>query len=237
MRFTQFFISLVCLFLTQGLFSFTAPPGYPVPAVSGNPELSYSRSLYSMLHLADNGLSFEAFDLGLKGMRELSAKGRLSRTDLISIADLSQSSCKKRLYVIDLERREVVIQTYVAHGRNSGEEFAKSFSNQPSSYQTSLGFYTTMNTYDGIHGLSLQLKGEEHGINDQAFDRAIVMHGADYVCASFIKQTGRLGRSQGCPAVPVNECESIVKKLKSGSCLFIYYPDKDYLMSSQLLND
>jgi hypothetical protein len=123
----------------------------------------------------------------------------------------------------------------VAHGRNSGEEFARFFSNVPNSNQSSLGFYLTGNTYQGKHGLSLKLKGIEQGINHFAEERAIVLHGADYVSESFIKKHGRLGRSQGCPAVSQELSKPIIEKIKEGSCLFIYSPDSKYFKSTRLI--
>ena len=120
----------------------------------------------------------------------------------------------------------------MAHGRNSGELLARQFSNLNASFQSSLGFYRTLGLYQGKHGLSMQLQGLEKGINDNAFARAIVMHGASYVSESVIRQTGQLGRSQGCPAVPTAECAPIVRAISGGSCLFIYSPDQQYLKRS-----
>lgn len=236
MKFATLIFSFLILLVAEGSFSsiHVDEMGLPV-AERYDPELIDGHNLYSIMQLGSVGLSYQAFDLALKGMKQLYASGHISRADILSIADLSQSSCRKRLYVIDLKNRKILFQTYVAHGRNSGEEYAQSFSNQPSSYKTSLGFYSTLGTYNGKHGLSLQLKGEERGINDHAYDRAIVMHGAPYVCSSFIQQTGRLGRSEGCPAVPVEECEPIVNSVKNGTCFFVYYPDRNYLLQSSLL--
>lgn len=200
-------------------------------------EITTSAGMYNTLELHNRGLSYEVFTLALRGMKKLQDAGKITQKGIVSIADMSQSSNKKRLYIIDLDHLQVLFQTYVAHGRNSGEEFAESFSNQPSSYKSSLGFYTTLDTYYGDHGLSLRLKGEETGFNNNAFDRAIVMHGAEYVDADFIRENGRLGRSQGCPAIPAAECSAIVNILKNGSCLFLYYPDKNYLSGSLLLKD
>jgi hypothetical protein len=129
-----------------------------------------------------------------------------------------------------------LFNTLVAHGRNTGEEFAKFFSNEPSSYKSSLGFYSTKNTYNGQHGLSLTLAGQEPGYNSNAESRAIVMHGADYVCNQFACTNGRLGRSLGCPAVSYELSMPIINTIKNGSCLFVYYPDSKYLASSKLLN-
>ncbi|MFH1321277.1 MAG: murein L,D-transpeptidase catalytic domain family protein [Bacteroidota bacterium] len=115
-------------------------------------------------------------------------------------------------------------------------EFARYFSNAPKSYKSSLGFYITGDTYYGKHGLSLYLDGMEEGFNDNARERAIVMHGAEYVSNNFIKKYGRLGRSFGCPSVPIELHKEIIRTIKGGTCLFIFYPDQKYESSSELLN-
>ncbi len=192
------------------------------------------REVYSDLHLSELGLNEKAFQLALKGWAKLKAKGKVSK-DIISICDFTQSSNQKRLYVIDLASGVLLFNTLVAHGKNTGEEFARYFSNNPSSLQSSLGFYVTKEAYTGSHGLGLKLTGIEPGFNDRAEERAIVMHGASYVCDHFINQYGRLGKSWGCPAVPFEVHEKIINTIKDGSCLFIYYPDKAYLAASKML--
>lgn len=187
-------------------------------------------SLYDTLELKELGLSDKAFQYAWYGIQKM----RLTNP-ILAIADFSQSSQNKRLYVIDLLHKKIVMHTYVAHGRNSGEKFATKFSNENSSYQSSLGFYRTLGTYIGKHGLSLKLEGIEKGINDRAYERAIVMHGADYVSESFIKNTGRLGRSQGCPAVSVADSKKLIKMLCNGAGLFIYSMDSKYLKNSKIL--
>ena len=187
-------------------------------------------SLYDSLHLEAAGLSREAFRYAWFGFRA----GGFSKP-ILAIADFSQSSRNKRLYVIDFKNNKVLLNTYVAHGRNSGQEFASKFSNVNSSFQSSLGFYRALSTYQGKHGLSLRLQGMEKNINDQALARAIVMHGADYVSEDFIRQTGRLGRSLGCPAVSQAVHESLIKLLHDGAGLFLYYPDNAYLSQSKIL--
>ena len=129
------------------------------------------------------------------------------------------------------------MNTWVAHGRNSGMEFAKKFSNKPRSRQSSLGFFITRQTYYGAHGLSLRLEGVERGINDKALQRAIVIHGADYIGEEKLNQNSHMGRSYGCPAVPKNESATLINRMKNGSCLFIYYPTQHYLEQSKILND
>ena len=131
---------------------------------------------------------------------------------------------------------KVLFNTWVAHGQGSGTEYATSFSNTNSSHQSSLGFYVTGTTYNGIHGTSLRLFGMDEGYNDAAFDRDIVVHGADYVSEKFIKEREYLGRSWGCPAVPSNLSLPIINTIKDGTCLFIYYPEKNYLLASNWLN-
>lgn len=186
--------------------------------------------IYDELKLDSNGLRKEVFEYALRGLQKTNFP-----KSVLSIVDLSQPSSKKRLYVIDLISHKLLFQTYVAHGRNSGELMAATFSNTHSSYQSSLGFYQTLGTYQGKHGLSLQLKGLERGFNDNAFSRAIVIHGADYVCEDFIRRTGRLGRSQGCPAIENALSKDIIQAIKGGSCLFVYSPNQNYLQKSTFL--
>lgn len=177
--------------------------------------------------------SFESFDMALEGFRKLKEKGLVEK-NILTLVDFSLSSTAKRLWVIDLDKNEVVFQTLVAHGRNTGEEYANVFSNQAESYKSSVGFYATGEIYRGKHGLSLKLDGLEKGLNDNARDRAVVVHGADYVSESFIKQNKRLGRSQGCPAIPVEMNEKIINVIKDKSCLFIYHPSQKEEIVSKL---
>jgi hypothetical protein len=145
------------------------------------------------------------------------------------------SSNAKRLWVIDLTTNKILYNSLVAHGRNTGDEYAKNFSNAPESYQSSLGFYATGEIYSGKHGRSLRLDGLEKGINSNARDRAVVIHGANYVSNSFIQNNKRLGRSLGCPALPMDLSNEIIQTIKDKSCLFIYYPSKAYKQTSKLL--
>ncbi len=142
--------------------------------------------------------------------------------NLITLIDFSKPSTAKRLYVIDLNKREIVFNTFVAHGQGTGNNYAKHFSNTEGSHQSSLGLYKTSNTYFGKHGYSLKLIGLDPGVNDNAMKRAIVIHGAEYVSEDFIKEHGRLGRSWGCPAVPKLLAKPIIDKIKNGSCVYIY---------------
>ena len=193
--------------------------------------------LYTELSLEDKGLGKKTFTYAYKGYRRLLDKKLIKESAYLTICDLSQSSNNRRLYLVDLSNDTVLLNTYVAHGRNSGGEFATRFSNKPSSLQSSLGFFITKDTYYGEHGLSLRLSGVETGYNDKAIRRRIVIHGADYVEEDWLKSSTFMGRSYGCPAVPEKECSQIINTIKNGSCLFIYYPSKIYLKGSKILND
>jgi hypothetical protein len=200
--------------------------------VEGDVAVKNTASLYDSLQLNQMNLSRNAFDFAMRGYNQLLSAGRLDNSNLVSIVDFSLPSSRKRLFIIDLKKKEVVFNTYVAHGRNSGKEMASQFSNEPESNKSSLGLYITGGTYIGKHGFSLHLAGQEKGINDNANSRAIVMHSAAYVSESAIKMQGFIGRSLGCPALPENLYRPIIEKIKNGSCLFLYSPDKSYAMHS-----
>lgn len=187
--------------------------------------------------LSAKGLRRDILELGLAGFNRLAAQGKVSRDSILTIVDFSQPSLEQRMYVIDLRRSQLLFQTVVSHGRNSGKEYARSFSNQHKSYQSSIGFYVTCGTYQGGNGYSLQLEGCEKGFNDNAKARAIVLHGADYAEVSTANlQRGYLGRSYGCPAVPMSIHRALIDRIKLGNALFIYSPDAGYLRSSPILN-
>lgn len=176
---------------------------------------------------------YEVFKKAFTGFLKLKAENSIKK-NILTIIDFSLSSNLDRMWIIDMNKMMVVHFNLVAHGRNSGEEYANNFSNIPSSYKSSLGFFLTDQTYTGKHGLSLVLEGVEAGINDRARERAIVMHGADYVSRKFIHDYGRLGRSFGCPSIPLEDHEEIIKMLSGGSCIYIYYPDYNYLKSTRM---
>ena len=178
---------------------------------------------------------FISFSNAIQGYYALKAKGQVNR-DILTVIDFSMSSNSKRLWVIDLSTNTILYNTLVAHGRNTGDEFAKSFSNSAESYKSSLGFYATGEIYTGKHGMSLRLDGLEKGVNDNARHRAVVIHGADYVAESFIKNNSRLGRSLGCPALPVELTKEIINTIKDKSCLYIYHPSRDAKSASRLLS-
>lgn len=191
-------------------------------------------SIYNSIQLLASGLNEQAFELAYTGYNKLIESGMVGRPEIITIADFSKASNEKRLYVINLLEGKLLFHTLVAHGRNSGSNYATQFSNKPSSYKSSLGFYLTLDPYIGDNGYSLKLEGLEKGINNNAFERAIVIHGSDYVSEQ-IASNGTIGRSFGCPAVPLKQSKSIINTVKKGSVLFIYHPSKNYLDQSELL--
>jgi len=194
-----------------------------------------SNKLYDSLKLNELGLSKEVLQMAYKGQQQLLNNGVLNNDAVVAIADFSQPSGQKRLYIIDTKNYRVLFNTYVAHGRNSGLTYAERFSNRPESLESSLGFYVTKNTYFGKHGLSLKLEGLEKGFNDNAEARAIVLHGAEYIGTSRA-DAAYMGRSFGCPAVPQAQSETVINLLKNGTCLFVYHPTEQYLHGSKILN-
>ncbi len=215
----------------------TLLPKSAAPAITPVVAENMIAGMYDSLRLNLMGLSKQAFQVAMQGFDYLVKAGQLTNNKIISIVDFSQPSSKKRLFVIDLDKMKVVFNTYVAHGSNSGKEYASSFSNQPESNKSSLGFYETMHTYNGKNGYSLHLQGLEKGINDKADSRAIVMHGADYVNESLIQSQGYIGRSWGCPAVPEKLHRPIIDKIKNGTCLFIYSASRTYFIHSRILKE
>ena len=180
-------------------------------------------------------VSDDAMKYALSGYAALNEAGKINKQDIITIVDFSKPSTEERLFVINLKTKKVIAKSLCAHGRNSGEIWAEKFSNSSESYQSSLGFYIASETYDGKNGFSLKLDGQEVGINDNARDRGVVIHAADYVSKDFIANNGKLGRSQGCPALPIEKNEKIISLIKGGTCLFIYHPNKFYRTHSPIL--
>lgn len=189
--------------------------------------LSLSRSIVSAYNSLDSNNyklpNFDAFSLALEGFYNLKENGIIKK-DVLTIIDYSLSSKVKRMWIIDLTENKIIMNSLVSHGKKSGEDYANDFSNLNESNKSSLGFFATGEVYQGKHGLSLKLDGLQEGINDNARQRSIVVHGAEYVSEDFIKNHNRLGKSQGCPAVPVELSKKIIQIIKDKSCLFIYHP-------------
>lgn len=178
-------------------------------------------------------VGWKAFRQAVAGYRRI--EGR--RRDVLTLIDFSLPSTAERLFVFDMARRRLLFSSVVAHGRNSGDNYATSFSNEYGSYKSSLGFYLTGSTYQGSNGYSLLLDGLEKGINDRARERAIVVHGAAYADPSVAIRGGRLGRSFGCPALPPGLSRPIIDAIKDGSVMYIYAPAPEYLAQSTVLKD
>lgn len=200
----------------------------PIPEVKSDSELLIEvlSSKYTELP------SPLALELALEGYDKLNSS---IQNQVLTVIDFSLPSTSKRLWIIDPEEGEILLHTVVAHGRNSGDLMAEKFSNKPESFQSSLGFYLTAETYHGKHGYSLRLDGLEKGYNDKARSRAIVIHGSDYATEAFAKSVGRLGRSLGCPALPSDLSKEAIDIIKEGSLLFIFGQDKNYLEKSSLI--
>lgn len=179
-------------------------------------------------------LNRNVLKLALTAYTNASKKGRVKKP-VLTVIDYSLPSNKQRMWVFDVRNEKLLYNTYVAHGKNSGVNLAKHFSNRHSSKQSSLGTYITKNTYIGHKGYSLNLQGLDRGFNDNAYDRRVVIHGAWYVEPDFIKRSGRAGLSWGCPAIAQTLAKPVINTIKNGSVVFAYYPDKKFLNHSGYL--
>jgi hypothetical protein len=198
---------------------------------------TYITSLYNQIDFEGNNvLSLEVFKKAYNGYLNLKNAGKLGDNNVLTICDFNLSSNEPRMWVIDLSKKKVLFNTYVAHGQGSGDMFATKFSNKMNSHQSSLGFYVTSEIYNGSHGLQLRLKGMDEGFNDDALDRGVVVHGSKYVSEDYAMTNGRCGRSWGCPAVAANLARPIINNIKGGSCLFIYANDEKYNSHAYWMN-
>ncbi len=189
----------------------------------------YVSDLYTAAKLQESGLNQSVFEKAVTGFYNLKNAGKLAANkSVITIADMSLASSAKRLWVIDLDKKAILLNTWVAHGKNTGDDSATRFSNVNSSNQSSLGFYVTGEIYMGKHGRSLRLDGMDNGFNDNARRRAIVVHGADYVSQGTINALGRLGRSLGCPAVAPELSDKLINTIEGKTLLFINGADQHY---------
>jgi hypothetical protein len=195
-----------------------------------------SDSLVPSLLRQAPGLRAEVLRLALKAADAAAEKGLVARRNLLTVIDYSLPSSEPRLFIFDVVRRKLLFRELVAHGRNSGGDHASFFSNSPGSLASSVGLFVTATTYNGGNGYSLRLKGLEEGVNDMAWDRLIVLHGAHYVSQEAIRVLGRLGRSWGCPAVRPEIAQKIIDTIRGGSPLFAYYPEKSWLTHSAFVN-
>ena len=194
-------------------------------------------SLYDSMDLGKTGLNQKAFEYAWRGYHNLVKNGELEKQGTLTIVDFTQSSKSKRMYVIDVDHKKLMFNTYVSHGMNSGVEYATSFSNRAESFKSSLGFFKTSKTYFGRNGLSLKITGLDKGYNDAATKRHIVLHGSDYMNPDYLAQNGEMGRSLGCAAMPTAMSPKIIKTIKNGACLFLYHPTIKYLNASNVINE
>lgn len=228
--------------LFTALTLFFTPPAVDVPieqprAEKIAPSFKAMVAEYYTSHpeLSRTGLSQRVLQRALAGYYNLKAQGKITRKEVLTLVDFDQPSTAKRLYVLDVTTGKILLQTYVAHGKNTGGNIAERFSNCPHSLQSSLGFYKVSEKYHGKYGYSLRLDGLEK-FNDKARSRAVVMHPAHYVSEDFIRRHGRLGRSFGCPAVPYDVHKKLFPKIQGGSILYIHKSQADYVAQSKLLN-
>ncbi len=200
------------------------------PEPTGDPtEASIDvTEIYCMAVYNDAGLKkkmdYKVFRRAFLGVDAICAP----RTDILTIIDYTKPSCDRRFYVIDLVNRKLLYHTLVAHGKNSGELYCNKVSNRPRSLQSSPGFFLTAESYSGRHGYSMRLDGMEPGLNDQARARAIVIHGAEYVAQHYVDDVGYIGKSFGCPALPLEINQKIIDLIKGGTCLYIHTSDRNY---------
>ena len=214
-----------------GLFADSAPrsaspAGPDANAASPGPE---SRAINL------GGLNARVFDLALGAATCAIQSGDIDEALTLTVIDYSRPSTEPRLWVFDLRTRALLYRELVAHGQGSGDNMATRFSNEPDTHRSSLGLFVTGDTYVGENGYSLRLTGLDEGWNDRARERAIVMHGAPYVSADFVRAHGRIGRSWGCPALREGIAREVIDRVKGGGLLFAYYPDQDWLDSSKYL--
>jgi hypothetical protein len=197
---------------------------------------NFVSGVYSTAQLAHTGLDSAVFRKAVTGYYNLKMTNKLPQnSDVITVVDFNKPSAEKRMWIIDLKNKALLLNTWVAHGKGSGDNMANRFSNIPESHQSSLGFYVTDDIYFGKHGRSLRLDGVDMGFNDNARSRDIVIHAADYVCQNMINQLGRIGRSFGCPAVSPEVVNTVINTIKGKNMVFINANQSNY--SSKYLDD
>jgi hypothetical protein len=196
----------------------------------------YIDELYTGANLAASGMDKTVFQKAVIGFLNLKADNMISPfSSILTVIDYNKPSREKRMWIIDLDEKIMLLNTWVAHGEGSGDDTASFFSNIDNSHQSSLGFYLTDNVYIGKHGRSLHLDGLDEGFNSAARSREIVVHAANYVCQALIDQKGRLGRSWGCPAVSPDVAEQVINTIQGKTVMFIN--GNDFTYSSKYLNE
>jgi hypothetical protein len=226
----------LAILLTFGLVGASWPFDWLFP--HPNPESLGTKAWldkeFLILHSQASNLDEQILRLSLKAYVRARQQG-YDRKQLLTVIDYSRPSSEKRLWVFDVKRGRIVLNTWVSHGKNSGSADANSFSNSNGSLKSSLGVFVTDEPYVGSHGIALRMKGLEKGINDHAYSRNIVFHGASYVNGSIARSLGHIGRSWGCPAVSTDTIKSLVDTIKENTVVFAYYPDRNWLRNSRFL--
>jgi hypothetical protein len=182
------------------------------------------------------GLKKSVLQIAMKAKMCAMKKGLNPKNDIITVIDYSLPSTAKRLFVINLNKAEIMYSLHTAHGQGSGDNYAHKFSDQPQSHQSSLGVFLTGDIYEGHHGPSLSLIGMEKDFNSNAYKRHVVIHAANYVSDDFARKHGRLGRSHGCPALEPKYTKEVIETIKNGTLLVNYYPDPKWIKQSEYLN-
>jgi hypothetical protein len=189
----------------------------------------YIDNIYEAAQLEESGLGFNVFKKAVTGFLNLKIANKTPQnSSILTVVDFTRSSCEKRMWIVDMINKELILNTWVAHGQGSGEDIATRFSDNNESHQSSLGFYLTDDIYFGKHGRSLRLDGMDTGFNSNVRVRAIVVHAADYVSQQEIIHQGRIGRSFGCPAVSPRVVEQVIGTIKDKTVMFINGNDDRY---------
>lgn len=232
-------VQTVALALLASACSTTQPPQPPPPVrvveVSPPHELpvpDLAARLATLAPLADPAV----LRMAVKAQQCAVASGTVQQPRRLAVIDYSLPSTSPRMWVFELDEPRLLHAEHVAHGKHTGENLARAFSNVEGSLQTSLGLFSAAETYIGENGISLRMDGLEPGINDRARERLLVIHGADYVDPVQAQRQGRLGRSYGCPALRRAVASEVIDHLKEGQLVFAYYPDMQWLDSSRFLN-
>lgn len=219
--------SFISLAARAALVLFAAPPALAAAEAAGD--------LANRLALAAPNADRGVLQLAANAVACVRARDPASAPRTLSVIDYSRPSTQRRLWVFDLSPATLLFEEWVAHGRNSGGNLAERFSNEAGSLMSSVGVFLTAGTYTGHNGYSLRLRGLDAGFNDKAIERAIVMHGADYVSEGVIRGQGRLGRSLGCPAVRREVAAPLINTIRDGSLVFAYFPLAEWLHGSSYL--
>ena len=228
---------LVFLFTTIALLGFSWPFSVLFSKSVTEPvgSQAWIQKEFQVLKQHASNINAEVLRLSLTAYANAKKQGVTVTKPLLTVIDYSKPSSEKRLWVFDLKSGKELFNTWVSHGRNSGAANANSFSNSSGSLKSSIGVFVTDEPYIGKNGYSLRLKGLERGVNDNAYNRDIVIHGAWYVNPDTINRYGQLGRSWGCPAVSKDLAQPIIDTIKDDTLIVAYYPDRNWLTHSQFL--